>query len=98
MTNSYLDLVKQTFNFPQEGFEVKDGYLQFNGLDLKALIDKYGTPLKLSYLPKIGMQINKAKKMFANAFKKHKYEGQILLLLLHQKFTFFFCSGRSIET
>ena len=67
MTNSYLDLVQQTFNFPQEGFEVKDGYLQFNGVDVKALIDKYGTPLKLSYLPKIGMQIKKAKQMFAAA-------------------------------
>ena len=76
MTNSYLDLVQQTFNFPQEGFEVKDGYLQFNGVDVKALIDKYGTPLKLSYLPKIGNQIRKAKQMFAVAFKKHKYEGK----------------------
>ena len=52
-----------------------DGYLEFNGVDVKALIDKYGTPLKLSYLPKIGMQINKAKKMFETAIKKHKYEG-----------------------
>src|SRR5437764_5689609 len=76
MTNSYYDLVQQTFNFPQEGFDVKDGYLQFNGLDVKALIDKYGTPMKLTYLPKIGMQINKAKKMFENAIKKHKYEGE----------------------
>src|SRR6476646_1216018 len=76
MTNSYLDLVRQTFNFPQEGFEVKDDYLQFNGVDVKALIDKYGTPLKLSYLPKIGNQIRKAKQMFAAAFKKHKYEGK----------------------
>lgn len=76
MNNSYNDLVQQTFNFPQEGLELKDGYLQFNGLDLKALIDKHGTPMKLTFLPKIGMQINKAKKMFANAFKKHKYEGE----------------------
>src|SRR3954470_24029332 len=75
MNNSYTDLVNQTFNFPQEGFDVKDNHLQFNGLDLKALIAKYGTPMKLTYLPKIGMQINKAKKMFAAAFKKHKYEG-----------------------
>ena len=75
MNNSYLDLVQQTFNFPQEGLEVKDNYLHFNGLDIKALIDKYGTPMKLTYLPKIGMQINKAKDMFAKAFKKHKYEG-----------------------
>ena len=70
-----MDLVQQTFNFPQEGLDVKDGYLRFNGLDLKALIDKYGTPLKLTYLPKIGMQIQKAKDMFAKAMKKHKYEG-----------------------
>src|SRR6187397_384619 len=76
MNNTYSDLVNQTFNFPQEGLEVEDGYLKFNGLDLKSLIEKYGTPLKISYLPKIGMQIKKAKTMFANAFKKHKYEGK----------------------
>jgi arginine decarboxylase len=76
MTNSYHDLVKQTFNFPQEGIEVREGYLHFNGIDLKAIIEKYGTPLKMSYLPKIGTQIRKAKTMFAAAFKKHKYEGK----------------------
>src|SRR5947199_10011023 len=77
MTNSYTSLVKQTFHFPQEDFDINDdGYLQFNGLDIKALIDKYGTPLKLSYLPKIGMQIKKAKKMFAAAMAHHKYEGK----------------------
>jgi len=76
MTNTYLGLVQQTFNFPQEGLEVKEGFLEFNGLELKAIIDKYGTPLKLTYLPKIGMQINKAKDMFAKAMKRHKYEGK----------------------
>ena len=76
MNNSYLDLVKQTFNFPQEDYRVEGNYLRYNNLDIKALIDKYGTPLKLTYLPKIGMQINKAKKMFAAAMKKHKYTGK----------------------
>ena len=76
MNNTYIDLVQQTFNFPQEGLIVKEGSLHFNGLDIKAIIAKYGTPLKLSYLPKIGMQINKAKEMFAKAYKKHKYEGE----------------------
>ncbi|MBX2931801.1 MAG: arginine decarboxylase [Chitinophagaceae bacterium] len=77
MTNSYTSLVNQTFHFPQEGFAINDenDYLEFNGINLKPIIEKYGTPLKLTYLPKIGMQINKAKQMFANAFKKHKYEG-----------------------
>jgi arginine decarboxylase len=40
------------------------------------LINKYGTPLKLTYLPKIGEQIQKARKMFANAMKKSGYKGE----------------------
>ena len=76
MNNTYKDLVDQTFNFPQEDYKLVDDYLQYNGIDVKALIDKYGTPLKLTYLPKIGKQINKAKTMFATAFKKHKYTGK----------------------
>jgi arginine decarboxylase len=76
MGNTYLDLVHQTFDFPQDGFQVKDNYLQFNGVDLKKIIEKYGTPLKLTFLPKIGMQINRAKKMFNDAIKKQKYDGQ----------------------
>ena len=48
MNNSYLDLVKQTFDFPQEGIEVKQGYLEFNGINLKELIKKHGTPLKVT--------------------------------------------------
>lgn len=75
MNNTYTDLVNQTFEFPQEGFDVQDNYLEFNGLNIKALIDKYGTPFKLTYLPKIGMQINKAKKMFQDAIKKNRYDG-----------------------
>jgi arginine decarboxylase len=75
MNNTYTDLVNQTFEFPQEGFDVKDAYLQFNGLNIKALIDKYGTPFKLTFLPKIGMQVNKAKKMFQDAIKKNRYDG-----------------------
>src|SRR6476659_7702555 len=76
MYNTYADLVDQTFNFPQEDFKVEDSYLQYNGQDIKALIDKYGTPLKLTYLLKIGKQIQKAKKMFEIAFKKNRYEGK----------------------
>ena len=78
MNNSYTDLVKQTFHFPQEGLDLnkEHGYLQFNGLDLKPIIEKYGTPLKLTFLPKIGININRAKTYFEKAFKKHKYEGE----------------------
>lgn len=78
MNNTYTDLVKQTFDFPPEDFKVKDNYLYFNDLDIKELIDKYGTPFKLTYLPKIGRQIARAKKMFHDAFRKHRYEGDYI--------------------
>lgn len=78
MNNTYTDLVKQTFDFPPEDFEVKDNYLYFNGLDIKALIDKYGTPFKLTYLPKIGQQVARAKKMFQEAFRRYRYEGEYI--------------------
>lgn len=76
MNNTYTDLVSQTFDFPQKGFEVRDHYLRFNDVDLKALIDKYGTPFKLTYLPKIGQQINQAKEYFREAMRKHRYDGK----------------------
>ncbi len=77
MNNTYTDLVKQTFDFPQEGFDVnEDNNLLFNGLDIRKLIDKYGTPFKLTFLPKIGQQVAKAKKLFADAIKKHRYDGK----------------------
>ena len=76
MNNTYNDLVHQTFHFPQEGFDTNDNNtLLFNNVDIKALIDKYGTPFKMTFLPKIGMQVAKAKKMFGDAIKKHKYGG-----------------------
>jgi len=76
VTNKYSDLIDQTFYFPQEGFELEDGYLTFNGVPLIHLIKKYGTPLKLSYLPKIGSQINKARNFFTRAMKSMAYGGE----------------------
>lgn len=82
----YLDLIEQTYDFPQEGFRVVDNYLYFNDVHLKELIDKYGTPLRISYLPKISSQIQKAKNLFSNAFKKHDYKGS---------YTYCYCSKSS---
>lgn len=97
MTNSYTSLVKQTFHFPQEGFEVNNEFLEFNGVNLQALIQKHGTPLKLTYLPKIGMQINKAKDMFDKAFKKHKYEGSYNYCYCTKSSHFSFIVGEALQ-
>lgn len=76
MKNRYIDLIEQTFYFPQEGFDVKNGELEFNGVPIMELIKEYGTPLRLSYLPKISSQIQKAKRIFNDAIKETGYEGK----------------------
>jgi len=75
MKNTYFDLIDQTYYFPQEGFDIKNDSLTFHGISLKHLIDKYGTPFRFIYLPKIGDQIKKAKNLFNRAIKKNGYKG-----------------------
>ncbi len=75
MENTYRNLIDQTFAFPQEGFEVKDNRLYFHGIDLMGIIGKYGTPLKLNYLPKISERIQRAKTLFNNTMSELGYNG-----------------------
>ncbi|MDG2344215.1 MAG: arginine decarboxylase [Flavobacteriales bacterium] len=75
MKNSYSNLIKQSFKFPQEGFDLNNGFLTFHGVSLQKLIKKYGTPFRLFYLPNIGKKINRARNIFEKAIKKHKYNG-----------------------
>jgi arginine decarboxylase len=75
MKNKYLDLIEQTFDFPQDEFRVEDNELYFHNIPLMDVIKQYGTPLKISYLPKISQQIQKAKKMFNVAMAKADYQA-----------------------
>src|SRR5690606_5368286 len=75
MKNRYIDLIQQSYDFPQEGFEVIDDCLHFNGINLMDGIEQYGTPLKITYLPKISSQIQKAKRIFKVAMAKVDYKG-----------------------
>lgn len=72
---SYKDLIEQSFYFPTKEFKVKDNKLWFHEVNLMEIVKEYGTPLKLTYLPKISENIRYAKKIFNEAIKKHKYEG-----------------------
>lgn len=76
MKNTYFDLIEKSYYFPQEGFDLRDGYLTFHGISLKYLIDKYGTPFKLIYLPRIGEQIKRARNLFNRAIKANDYQGE----------------------
>jgi hypothetical protein len=50
MQTRYSDLIHQTFDFPQEEFEVKNTGLYFHGIDLMGLVKEHGSPLKFTYL------------------------------------------------
>ena len=76
MKTKYIDLIDQTYYFPQEEYNLKDNHLLFHGIDLMDLIEEYGAPLKFSYLPQISNNIQRAKKWFANAFENHDYKGK----------------------
>ena len=76
MANKYFDLIDQTFYFPQEGFDLEKGYLTFNKVPLIHLIRKYGTPLKLTYLPSIGRKIKEARNLFRRAMRSQGYSGK----------------------
>ena len=75
MKNKYIDLVEQSFEFPQDEFRVEDGALYFHDIPMMDVIGQYGTPLKISYLPKISSQIQRAKRMFNVAMAKVDYQG-----------------------
>jgi arginine decarboxylase len=76
MKNTYFDLIEQSFYFPQDGFDLKNGNLTFHGVSLKYLIEKHGTPFRFIYLPKIGDQIKKAKNLFNRVIKSTGYKGK----------------------
>lgn len=75
MNETFKDLIENAYSFPQTNFAVsEDNNLLFHGLDLKAIIDEHGSPLKISYLPKIGEQIRRARHCFQEAMHLHHYD------------------------
>ena len=76
MKTRYIDLIEQTFDFPQDEFKVVEEELYFHDIPLMDILKQYGTPLKITYLPKISEQIQKAKRFFNVAIAKSDYKGE----------------------
>ncbi len=75
MNTKYIDLIDQTYHFPQDEFYLEGDSLFFHDIDLMELVEQYGAPLKFTYLPKISDNIRRAKRWFNRAIKKHDYKG-----------------------
>lgn len=84
--NKYIDLIEQTFYFPRHGFDLTNNELNFHDIPLMELMEEHGSPLKFTYLPKIDMQIQQAKQLFAKAIDKNNYKG---------KYTYCYCTKSS---
>ena len=76
MNTKYIDLINQTFDFPQGEFKLENKNLQFHDVNLMELVEKYGSPLKFTYLPQISKNINRAKGWFTKAIANNKYKGK----------------------
>ncbi|MEZ4800573.1 MAG: arginine decarboxylase [Flavobacteriales bacterium] len=76
MKTKYIDLIEQTFDWPQEEFKMDGDQLMFHDIPLMDLIRRYGTPLKFTYLPKISRNIQRAKAWFATAKAEIGYDGE----------------------
>ena len=73
--DKYIDLINQTFDFPTEEFRVENNELFFNEIPMMEIVKEYGTPLRLTYLPKISSKIQKAKLLFKESMEKLNYQG-----------------------
>ncbi|MBC7426296.1 MAG: arginine decarboxylase [Bacteroidia bacterium] len=77
MKDKYVDLITQTFDFPQNEFNLNEDHeLTIHNIPLMDIIEQYGTPLKFTYLPKITEHIKKARKWFNVAMAKADYNGK----------------------
>jgi arginine decarboxylase len=75
MKTKYKDLIDQTFEWPQEEFQMENDELVFHGVPMMELVKKFGSPLKFTYLPKITENINRAKEWFDKGKQEVGYEG-----------------------
>ena len=72
---SYAEHIQQSVVFPTRAFQLQADALHFHQCDLMALIRRYGTPLRLSYLPCIGARIAYAKKWFEDSMRARNYRA-----------------------
>ncbi len=83
---SYRELIEQTFEFPQKEFKIRDNELLFNDVPLMDIIKQYGTPLKLTYLPRISENVRFVQATFNSAMERFRYNA---------KYTYCYCTKSS---
>ncbi|MBI3143559.1 MAG: arginine decarboxylase [Bacteroidetes bacterium] len=86
MKNRYIDLIVQTFDWPVFDLSLDKDELLVYGIKVSDIVERFGSPLKVFYLPKIRGQIDMARTLFAYAMNKLDYKGT---------YTFCYCTKSS---
>jgi len=53
-----------------------DGRVLWHGIDIDEVAKTFGTPLKLTYIPKVSQNIEACQNLFQSAFDRHGYRGK----------------------
>ena len=69
MPNTFHEYFISRSALPVHNVEYEKGCLNFHGVPLIPLVKKYGTPLRMYYLPNISQKIRDARVMFKEAMK-----------------------------
>ena len=72
---SVHSFLSQSYDFPPEGFQVREDELYFHGINVMELIETYKTPLRFTFLPIISKKISDARQLFQSAIDKLGYKG-----------------------
>jgi arginine decarboxylase len=96
--HTYADLIDQSYDFPNDIFSYDPQWLQFHGIPLIKLLKKYGSPLKITYLPKIAEQITKTKKTMQTAMNKYNYKWWYTYAYCTKSSHFRFVVQKAVET
>ncbi len=75
MEISYERFIRETYGLPRQHIDFRNGQLHFHNLPLLDLVKRYGTPLKLTYLPHIAEQISRARSVFTAAMQQANYRA-----------------------
>ena len=86
LRNRYIDLIEQTFDWPTLDFKLMNNHLYFHDIPLMEVMEKFGGPIKITYLPKISAKIRMANDLFNDAIQKQNYQGT---------YTFCYCTKSS---
>lgn len=78
MPTTYRDLIQQAVDWPTLDFDLNTEGLTFHGISLMEMVRTFGTPFRLTYLPKIGEKVDEGRAIFEEAMQAQGYAASYM--------------------